>query len=172
MLEKRSESFIPLPLLCPRFVARAARQAGAIQFAHCRIHVTSSYQGGEKRRFLHPVSPGLLPQKLKDSPQDTRIRTLAILFQEANTLYNTIMTKKANEQPFLQELRHVVPGDLAREAETCGPLTRDSLESLLRMELSRRRRIGHLFDAADRIAGLPPCREDGTGELAGGVRRD
>lgn len=85
----------------------------------------------------------------------SRFPILAILFQEASTLYNTTMTKKANEQPLLQELRHVLPDDLAREAETCGLLTPDSLESLLRTELSRRRRIGHLFDAADRLARLP-----------------
>ena len=79
------------------------------------------------------------------------------------------MMKKANEQPPLQELRHVLPDDLAREAETCGLLTPDSLESLLRTELSRRCRIGHLFDAADSIARLLPCREDSIGELASGV---
>ena len=65
------------------------------------------------------------------------------------------MTRKADETPLLRELRHVLPEDLAREAETCGLLTPDSIESLLRTELSRRRRIGHLFDAADRLAGLP-----------------
>ena len=80
---------------------------------------------------------------------------MSTLFQWVNTLYNTIMTKKANETPLLQELRHILPEDLAREAETCGLLTPDSLESLLRTELSRRRRISHLFDAADRLAGLP-----------------
>ena len=113
--------------------------------------------------------PELLPQELEDSVQDTRIRILAILLQEAYTLYNTVMTKKAEEQPLSQGLRLVFPDDLTQEGETCGLLTRNSLESLLRTELSRRR-IGHLFDAADRVAGLPPCREDGTGKLAGAIR--
>lgn len=81
------------------------------------------------------------------------------------------MTKTAKEQRLLQELRDVLPDDLAREVETCGLLTPNLLESLLRTELSRRR-TGHLLDPADRRAGLPLCKEEGTGELVGGIRRD
>jgi len=52
------------------------------------------------------------------------------------------------------EIRLRLPDDIAREAEASGLLQAESLESLLREEL-RRRRVDHLFAAADRLAALP-----------------
>jgi len=46
------------------------------------------------------------------------------------------------------EIKLRLPGDVAREAEASGLLEAESLESLLREEL-RRRRVGHLFATAD-----------------------
>ena len=51
------------------------------------------------------------------------------------------------------ELKLVLPDSLAREAEAGGLLTPESIESLLRAEL-RRRRVNKLFAAADRLADL------------------
>lgn len=53
-----------------------------------------------------------------------------------------------------------LPDSVAREAEARGLLKPESLESLLREEL-RRRRIDRLFEAADRLASvpLPPLSE-------------
>jgi hypothetical protein len=51
------------------------------------------------------------------------------------------------------EIKLRLPGDVAREAEASGLLSAESLESLLREEL-RRRRVDHLFDMADRLAAL------------------
>ena len=58
------------------------------------------------------------------------------------------------------ELKLVLPDSLAREAEASGLLTPESIESLLRAEL-RRRRVNKLFAAADRLADLdtPPLTE-------------
>ena len=50
-------------------------------------------------------------------PQETRISSLAVVLQKADMPYNATMSKEANEKPFLRELRQVLPGDLAREAE-------------------------------------------------------
>lgn len=47
-----------------------------------------------------------------------------------------------------------LPDDVAREAEAGGLLAAESLESLLREEL-RRRRVDRLFATADRLAALP-----------------
>lgn len=58
------------------------------------------------------------------------------------------------------ELKINLPDGLAREAEANGLLTPESIESLLREEL-KRRRINGLFTAADRLANLqtPPLTE-------------
>ena len=65
------------------------------------------------------------------------------------------MSQQGDDKPLLQELKRALPEDLAREAETNGLLTTESLESLLRAELTRRRRVDQLFDAADRLRALP-----------------
>jgi hypothetical protein len=52
------------------------------------------------------------------------------------------------------KLTLALPEPLAREAEANGLLNPEALERLLRDEL-RRRRVGELFDAADRLAALP-----------------
>ena len=53
-----------------------------------------------------------------------------------------------------------LPDSLAREAQAAGLLTPQAIEQLLREEI-RRRRVGQLFDAADRLAALdaPPRTE-------------
>ena len=53
-----------------------------------------------------------------------------------------------------------LPDSLAREAQAAGLLTPQAIEQLLREEL-RRRRVGQLFEAADRLAALdvPPLTE-------------
>ena len=58
------------------------------------------------------------------------------------------------------EIKLVLPDSLAREAEASGLLTPQSIESLLREEINRRR-TNKLFAAADRLAGLdlPPLTE-------------
>ena len=52
------------------------------------------------------------------------------------------------------ELTVTLPASLAREAEAQGLLTSPMLETLLRAEV-RRRRVEHLFEAADQLAALP-----------------
>jgi hypothetical protein len=56
------------------------------------------------------------------------------------------------------ELRLTLPDSLAREAEAKGLLTPQALESLLRAELQRGR-VNQLFQAAERLATLPPLTE-------------
>ena len=58
------------------------------------------------------------------------------------------------------ELKVSLPDGLAREAEANGLLTPESIESLLREEL-KRRRVSGLFAAADRLGNLdsPPLTE-------------
>jgi hypothetical protein len=58
------------------------------------------------------------------------------------------------------DIRLTLPDSMAREAEARGLLKPESLESLLREEL-RRRRIDRLFEAADRVGSLslPPVTE-------------
>jgi len=56
------------------------------------------------------------------------------------------------------ELKLKLPGSLAREAEAKGLLTPQALELLLREEV-RRQRVTQLFEAADRLAALPPLTE-------------
>lgn len=58
------------------------------------------------------------------------------------------------------EFKVNLPDELAREAEANGLLTPESIESLLRAELKRRRSNG-LFASADRLANLdtPPLTE-------------
>jgi len=53
-----------------------------------------------------------------------------------------------------------LPDSLAREAQAAGLLTPQAIEQLLREEI-RRRRVGQLFEAADRLAALdmPPLTE-------------
>ncbi|MFY9821989.1 MAG: hypothetical protein WAM82_11450 [Thermoanaerobaculia bacterium] len=51
------------------------------------------------------------------------------------------------------EIKLSLPDSVAREAEASGLLKPESLESLLREEL-RRRRIEGLFEAADRLAAV------------------
>ena len=51
------------------------------------------------------------------------------------------------------EFKLTVPDQLAQEAETLGLLKPEALERLLREEV-RRRQVGQLFDAADRLAAL------------------
>jgi hypothetical protein len=52
------------------------------------------------------------------------------------------------------EIKLSLPGSVAREAEVSGLLKPESLESLLREEL-RRRRVDGFFAAADRLSALP-----------------
>ena len=52
------------------------------------------------------------------------------------------------------ELTLTLPEQLAQEAEANGLLKPEALERMLRDEI-RRRRVGELFDAADRLAALP-----------------
>ena len=58
------------------------------------------------------------------------------------------------------ELKVSLPDGLAREAGANGLLTPESIESLLRAEL-KRRRVSALFAAADRLTNLdsPPLTE-------------
>jgi hypothetical protein len=56
------------------------------------------------------------------------------------------------------ELKLKLPDSLVREAQASGLLTAQALEALLREEMQRRR-IGQLFEAADRLAALPPLTE-------------
>ena len=60
----------------------------------------------------------------------------------------------AEEKTVQLELTLTLPASLAREAEAQGLLTSPMLEALLRAEV-RRRRVAHLFEAADRLAALP-----------------
>ena len=60
----------------------------------------------------------------------------------------------AEESTVQLELTLTLPDSLAREAEASGLLTSLGLETLLRAEV-RRRRVAHLFEAADRVAALP-----------------
>jgi len=52
------------------------------------------------------------------------------------------------------EIKLRLPGSVAQEAEASGLLKPESLESLLREEL-RRRKIDRLFEAADRLGAVP-----------------
>ena len=56
------------------------------------------------------------------------------------------------------EVTLTLPDSLAREAEANGLLTPQGLEALLRSEVQRRR-VAQLFEAADRLAALPPLTE-------------
>ena len=56
------------------------------------------------------------------------------------------------------ELKLTLPDSLAREAEAKGLLTPEALEALLRAEVQRCR-VTQLFEAADRLAALPPMTE-------------
>jgi post-segregation antitoxin (ccd killing protein) len=56
------------------------------------------------------------------------------------------------------ELKLKLPGSLVQEARASGLLTSQALETLLREEV-RRRRVAQLFEAADRLAALPPLTE-------------
>jgi hypothetical protein len=56
------------------------------------------------------------------------------------------------------EVTLTLPDSLAREAEASGLLTPQGLEALLREEVQRRR-VTQLFEAADRLAALPPLTE-------------
>ena len=62
------------------------------------------------------------------------------------------MSKK--EATVQLEIKLNLPGSIAQEAEDRGLLKPESLESLLREEL-RRRRIDRLFEAADRLQSVP-----------------
>ena len=55
------------------------------------------------------------------------------------------------------EIKLDLPEGLAREAEASGLLTPESIESLLRAEIDRRR-INKFFEAADRLAALDTPR--------------
>ena len=57
----------------------------------------------------------------------------------------------AEESTVQLELTLTLPASLAREAEAQGLLTPPMLEALLRAEVQRRR-VVHLFEAADRLA--------------------
>lgn len=59
------------------------------------------------------------------------------------------------------EVRLSLPDSVVREAEASGLLEPESLASLLREEL-RRRRVDRLFEAADRLAAVPglPLTQD------------
>jgi len=58
------------------------------------------------------------------------------------------------------EIKLSLPESVAQEAEARGLLKPESLESLLREEI-RRRRVDRLFESADRLAAvpLPPLTE-------------
>lgn len=56
------------------------------------------------------------------------------------------------------ELKLTLPDSLVREAEARGLLAPRGPEALLREELQRRR-VTQLFEAADRLAALPPLTE-------------
>jgi hypothetical protein len=60
----------------------------------------------------------------------------------------------AEESTVQLELTLTLPASLVREAEAQGLLTSQIFEALLREEMQRRR-VAHLFDAADRLAVLP-----------------
>ena len=60
----------------------------------------------------------------------------------------------AQESTVQLELTLTLPASLAREAEAQGLLTSPGLEALLRAEVQRRR-VAHVFAAADRLAALP-----------------
>jgi hypothetical protein len=60
----------------------------------------------------------------------------------------------AEESTVQLELTLTLPVSLVREAEAQGLLTSDMLEVLLRAEVQRRR-VTHLFTAADQLAALP-----------------
>jgi len=66
------------------------------------------------------------------------------------------MTKKENSVELDLKLR--LPDSLVREAKASGLLTSQAVEALLREEVQRRR-VGQLFEAADRLAALPPLTE-------------
>jgi hypothetical protein len=66
------------------------------------------------------------------------------------------MTTKENSVEL--EIKLKLPDSLVREAQPSGLLTAQALEALLREEV-RRRRVGQSFDAADRLAALPPLTE-------------
>jgi hypothetical protein len=59
----------------------------------------------------------------------------------------------AEENTVQLELTLTLPASLVREAEAQGLLTSQIFEALLRAEVQRRR-VAHLFDAADRLAAL------------------
>ena len=60
----------------------------------------------------------------------------------------------AEESTVQRVLTLTLPASLAREAEAQGLLTSPMLEDLLRVEVQRRR-VAHVFEAADRLAALP-----------------
>jgi hypothetical protein len=60
----------------------------------------------------------------------------------------------AQEGAVQLELTLSLPDEVMREAEARGLLNAQSLESLIKAELQRRR-VEHLFSAADRLAALP-----------------
>ena len=60
----------------------------------------------------------------------------------------------AKESTVQLELTVTLPASLAQEAEAQGLLASPMLEALLRAEI-RRRRVEHLFEAADQLAALP-----------------
>jgi hypothetical protein len=60
----------------------------------------------------------------------------------------------AEESTVQLELTLTLPASLAQEAEDQGLLTSPMLEALLWAEVQRRR-VAHLFEAADRLAALP-----------------
>jgi len=64
------------------------------------------------------------------------------------------------EKTMTVEFTAALPDHLAREAEANGLLKPEALERLFRDEI-RRRRVGELFDAADRLAALrePPLTD-------------
>ena len=66
------------------------------------------------------------------------------------------MIREENSVEFEIKLR--LPDSLVREAKASGLLTSQALENLLREEVQRRR-LGQLFEAADRLAALPPLTE-------------
>jgi hypothetical protein len=61
---------------------------------------------------------------------------------------------KEHEERVQFEIKLSLPGSVVREAEVNGLLKPESLESLLREEI-RRRRVDRLFEVADRLAALP-----------------
>ena len=73
-------------------------------------------------------------------------------------IFGRVISMLTEENRVELELKLRLSDSLAREAEASGLLTPQGLEALLREEVQRRR-VTQLFEAADRLAALPPLTE-------------